>query len=175
MTSTNVPLPVLRNRRFWPTQVIENVGKAVVVVVADRHAHAVHLDVEAGAARDVGERAVAVVAVQAQRRSLALVARPVHAVDQQDVLPAVGVVVEKRAAGAERFRQQLAAVGAAVVPELQAGRGGDVDEPEARAAAAAAPSAASADAAVPRQRRAAMPLQEVAPVHGRFTRPLRIA
>ena len=69
VTSTNVPLPVLRNSRFCPTQVIEQIGKAVVVEVADRDAHAVHLDVEAGAARHVGERAVAVVAVQAERRS----------------------------------------------------------------------------------------------------------
>ena len=100
----------------------EEVGEAVVVEVADRDAHAVQLDVEAGGARDVGERAVAVVAIEAQRRALPLVPGPVHAVDEQDVLPAVGVVVEERAAGAERLGQQLAAVGAAVVAELQAGR-----------------------------------------------------
>ena len=47
---------------------------------------------------------------------------PVHAVDEQDVLPAVVVVVEERAAGAERLGQQLAAVGAVVVTERQPGR-----------------------------------------------------
>ena len=47
------------------------------------------------------------------------------------------VVVEERAAGAERFGQQLAAVGAAVVAELKAGRGGDVDQAEAGSAEAA--------------------------------------
>jgi hypothetical protein len=36
---------------------------AVVVVVGDGYAHRVHLDVEAAAGRDVGERAVAVVLV----------------------------------------------------------------------------------------------------------------
>ena len=71
VTSTNVPLPVFLNSRFWPTQVIEDVGKAVVVVVADGDAHAVHLDVEAGAAGDVGERAVAIVAIELQRAALA--------------------------------------------------------------------------------------------------------
>ena len=76
----------------------EEVGEAVVVEVADGDAHPVHLDVEPRRARDVGERAVAVVAVELQRRALALVAGPVHAVDQQDVLPAVGVVIEERAA-----------------------------------------------------------------------------
>ena len=76
----------------------KHVGEAVVVEVADGDAHAVQLDVEACGARDVGERAVPVVAIEAQRRSLLLVAGPVHAVDEQDVLPAVGVVVEERAA-----------------------------------------------------------------------------
>ena len=47
----------------------EDVGKAVVVVVADGDAHAVHLDVEAGAAGDIGERAVAIVAIELQRAS----------------------------------------------------------------------------------------------------------
>ena len=100
----------------------EQIGEAVVVVVADGDAHPIQLDVESRRPRDVGERTVPVVAKQAQRRSLALVTGPVHAVDQQDVLPAVGVVVEKRAARAERLRQQLAAVRAAVVRELQTGR-----------------------------------------------------
>ena len=42
----------------------ENVGKSVVVVVADGHAHAVHFDVEPGARRDVGEGTIAVVVVE---------------------------------------------------------------------------------------------------------------
>ena len=108
-------------------------------------------------------------------------ARPVHAVDEQDVLPAVGVVVEERAAGAQRFRQQLAAVRAAVVAELQAGRGGDVDE--AKAGPAAGPRAGAAERTLPAQRRgrtraepaAPSPRQEVAPVHGRLTRPCWMA
>ena len=57
------------------------------------------------------------------------------------------VVVEKGAAGAQRLGQKLAAVGAAVVLKLNAGRGGDVDEAEPgrdaeRRAAGAAQSAA---------------------------------
>ena len=76
----------------------ENVRKAVVVVIADGDAHAVHFNVETGAMGDVGESAVAIVAIEAQCGALALVLRPVHAVDQQDVQPAVRVVIEKRAA-----------------------------------------------------------------------------
>src|SRR5689334_117559 len=52
--------------------------------------------------------------------------RPVGAVDQQDVLPAITVVVEEGAPRAKRFRQQLAPVGTVVVAEHQSGGGGDV-------------------------------------------------
>ena len=75
----------------------ENVGKAVVVVIADGDAHAVHFNVETGAMGDVGEGAVAIIAIEAECGALAFVPRPVHAIDQQDVLPAVGVVIEERA------------------------------------------------------------------------------
>src|SRR5688572_12514979 len=52
--------------------------------------------------------------------------RPVGAVDQQDVLPAITVVVEEGAPRAKRLRQQLAPVGAVVVPEHESGGGCDV-------------------------------------------------
>ena len=60
----NVPLPVLRNRRFWPTR-DQDVGEAVIVVVADGDAHAIHVwDVESSSVRDIAESAVAIVAVE---------------------------------------------------------------------------------------------------------------
>ena len=96
----------------------ENVGETIIIVIADGHAHAVDLDVEAGASRHVRKRAVAVVPVEPQRGSLALVSGPVHAVHQQDVLPAIAVIIKERAARAQSLRQQLAAIGAAVVPKL---------------------------------------------------------
>ena len=60
----------------------------------------------------------------------AFVAGPVHAVDQQDVLPAVVIVIEERAAGAESFGEEFAAVGAGIVVEVDAGGGGDVYQAE---------------------------------------------
>ena len=69
---------------------------------------------------DVGESSVAIVAIEPQCVCLPLVAGPIHAVDQQNVLPAVVVVVEESAAGAECFRKKLAAVSAAVVLKLNA-------------------------------------------------------
>ena len=58
--------------------------------------------------------------------------RPIHAVDQQDVLPAIAVVIEKGATRAKRFRQQLSAVGAVVVLKLDACRGRHVNEPQSQ-------------------------------------------
>jgi len=99
----------------------EDVGKTIIVVIADGYSHAVELEVEASGARYVGEGAVAIIAVEAESDSLAFVTGPVHAVEKKDVLPAVVVVVEEGAARAERFREQFAAVGATVVTELDAG------------------------------------------------------
>ena len=72
---------------------------AVVVEVGRRRADAVQLDVEPGPARDVGERRRCPVAVQRRQRRRAsprtagFQALPV---DEQDVLPAVGVDVEEQ-------------------------------------------------------------------------------
>ena len=100
----------------------ENIGKAVVVVIADGHAHAVEFNVESGVRGHVGERAVAVVVIEPQRGALLFCGRASPApVDQQNVLPAVAVVVEKGAAGAESLRQKFAAVSSAVVLELNSG------------------------------------------------------
>ncbi len=55
----------------------ENVGEAVVVVIADGHAHAVEFNIEAGARGYIGEGAVAVVVVEAKRGAVLLVAGPV--------------------------------------------------------------------------------------------------
>src|SRR5205814_10183567 len=73
----------------------QDVGKAVVVIVSDRHAHAVHLDIQPGFTGDVGEGSITVVAIQGQRASPAFVGRPVHSVDEQNVLPAIAIEVEK--------------------------------------------------------------------------------
>ena len=57
-----------------------------------------------------------------------LVAGPIGAVDQQNVLPAVAIIVEKGAAGAESLRQKLAAESSAVVLELNSGGAGHIGE-----------------------------------------------
>ena len=85
-----------------------DVVPAVVVVVADGDAHAVHLDVEAAAGGHVRERAVLVVAIERVQRAPGP-GLPVLRVDQEDVGPAVVVRVEERDARAERLGQVLLA------------------------------------------------------------------
>ena len=152
---------------------MQQIGKPVVVEVADRDPHPVDFHVEAGGAGHVGERAVAVVAVQPERRPLPLVTGPVHAVDQQDVLPPVAVVVEEGATRAERFRQEGAAEAAVVVTERQPGRGGDVDQLEWRRRGPLRPRPIQRQRR--RQRCLRRAMQERAPVHGSLTRPFCIA
>ena len=74
-----------------------DVDVAVVVVVRGGHAQAVHLDGEPRLLRDIGERAVAIVAIERQARVVAAPAGPVMRVDEQDVLPAVAVDIQERA------------------------------------------------------------------------------
>ena len=55
---------------------------------------------------------------------------PVGTVDEEDILPAVGVVVEEGAAGAESLGQKFPTECAAIVAETQAGGGGDIGQAE---------------------------------------------
>src|ERR1019366_4062289 len=97
---------------------------AIVVVISDGNAHAIHLYVEAGAAGYIGKRAVTIVPIELQRARFSFVSRPVFmsrpfgAVHENNVLPTVIVVGEEGPAVAECSRQQLAAIGAASVPKM---------------------------------------------------------
>src|SRR5712664_2293505 len=104
----------------------ENVRKSVVVVVADSHTHAIHLDIQARASRYIRKRAVAIVPVKPERGAPAFVSGPVRSVDEKNVLPAIAIVIEKCATGTQRLGEERAAVNAIVVPELNACCGGHV-------------------------------------------------
>ena len=108
----------------------EDIGISVVVVVADSNAHAVELDIKAGSRGYIGEGAVAIVVKEAKRAAGFLVARPVRTIDEQNVLPAVAIIVEKGASGAESFRQELPAESAAIVLKMDTGLACDVRKAE---------------------------------------------
>src|SRR5882724_3407170 len=76
----------------------EDVGESVIVVVADCDSHAVHLDIKTGFVGNVDESPVAIIVVKTQCASYTFMSGPIGSVDQQDVLPAVSVVIKKRAA-----------------------------------------------------------------------------
>jgi hypothetical protein len=142
----------------------EQVWKPIVVEISGGHAHAVHLHIQSGAAGDIGERAVAVIAIEPKRAAPAFVAGPVHPIDEQDVLPAIVIVIEKRAAGAQSFRQEFGAERAAIVMELNAGAGSRIHQPELRPAALGRHRSASQQK-----------LSAAEAAHGSVTRPLRMA
>src|SRR5208283_4129074 len=154
----------------------ENVREAVVVIVADSHAHAVHLNVESGAGSNVGEGSVSVVVIQPQRGVPLLVAGPIHSVDEENVLPAVAVVIEEGTAGTHGFGKKFSSKGAAVMLELEAGARGYVHEAKAGGRPG---TALQAEGARGEQLGCACKPRHVAQkrsaIHGTFTSPARMA
>ena len=114
-----VPRPVLLKQPVLPHRRDIDIGKAIVIVVGDRNAQPVHLNGKPGALSHIGKRAVAIVPIKLHRAALPLVTRPVAAVHQQNVEPAVIIVIEKGAARPHGFGQKLRPVSAAVVVEIQ--------------------------------------------------------
>src|SRR5580704_14262311 len=111
-------LPAILEKPVLSNTCDQDVGKTVVVVIAHGDAHSIHLYIETDFVGYVGKSTVAVVVVEPKRGRLALVAGPVHAVNKENVLPAVAIVVEEGAARAERFGKKLASVRATVVLKL---------------------------------------------------------
>ncbi len=151
----------------------QDVRESIVVVISASDSHAVKFDVESGGAGNVRESSVAIVFVELQGRASALVAGPVHGVYEQDVRVAIRVVIEKSAAGAECFWKEFAAIGAAVVAEIDSSLLGNVFQEKRwlrRAGGARGPTWQKRRSAGGSEH-----VQERAPVHGRFTRPFRIA
>ncbi|HZS72548.1 MAG TPA: hypothetical protein VFA13_11985 [Candidatus Acidoferrum sp.] len=154
----------------------ENIGEAVVIVIADGDAHPIQLHVEAGRLRDISESAVAIVAIEAQSAALALVAGPVHAVDEQNVLPAVGVVIKKGATGAECLRKKFPAECPAIVAKIDAGARGDINQAESeREVRHCREEARRREQREGRGAREKIAAIQERPAHGKLTRPLRMA
>src|SRR5580698_4250051 len=105
-----------------------DVDFAIIVVVRCGASQAVYFDGEPGLAGNVGERSVFVVVVKGGKRVAGLVPRPVHRVDEKNVLPAVVVVVKKASAAAHGFRKIFFPESAGVVFEVNAGLRRDVGE-----------------------------------------------
>src|ERR1051326_3808007 len=154
----------------------QNVGKAVVVVIPYGNAHAVEFHIESSVRRDVGEGAVPVVVVEAKRGAILFVAGPVGAVDQQDVLPTIAIVIQKCAARPKGLRQVLAAEGAAVVLKLNSSGAGYVGETETGGSRGSCLRSEGMQMSQGRPRcESCHSPQEKPAIHGTFTSPARIA
>src|SRR5215471_6328927 len=98
-----------------------DVIKSVVVKVGNRAAQSIHLDRKPCVSGDVGEGAIFVVVIERRDGSYALPARPAHRVDQQNVLPAIVVIVDEGTTRTQGFREILFARRTAVMFELNSG------------------------------------------------------
>src|SRR6202142_1070430 len=98
---------------------------------------------------------------------------PIHAIDQQNVLPPVAVVIEKRAARAQRLGKKFPAVRAGVVPEVNPRRRGYVGKLKSQRRRRRTPNHRRTHHRRPSHR--ACPSQKRPAVHGMFTSPLRMA
>src|SRR3984957_3107680 len=105
-----------------------DIDVAVVVIVADGAPEAVHFNREACLARDIGESSVSIVVIEGREGFARLVPGPVHRINQQNILPAVIVVVEKAGAAAHGLGKIFLSERAAVVFEVNTGLGGYVGE-----------------------------------------------
>ena len=101
---------------------------------------------------------------------------PVHAVNQQNVLPTITVVIEKGASCAHRFREKFAAIGATVVQEADSGARGDIDQTKSGSSLGRRGCRPGISKAHARSRSQTPDPQEKRPaIHGRLTSPLRMA
>src|SRR5882762_9928103 len=99
----------------------EEVVEAVVVIVTDCYAHAIHFHIEVGFVGYVSECSIVIVVIKLRSGVLLLMTRPVHPIDQKNVGPAIAVVVDESDTRAERFRQEFLSERAIVVGEANAG------------------------------------------------------
>jgi len=95
---------------------------------------------------------------------------PIHGIDEQNVWPAIGIVVEEGTAGTKRFGEQLAAIGAAIVLKMDTGLRSDIRELKAQRACGQRKRKAGR-----KNSKTKRIFQEFPALHGRFTRPLRMA
>ncbi len=76
---------------------------AVVIVIRNRDSQSINLDIQTGARRDIGKRAVVIIAIE-RRMRLAPARRPILRVHEQNIQPPVAVGIEESAAGAHSLR-----------------------------------------------------------------------
>src|SRR5215468_5352365 len=94
---------------------------AIVVIIANRYAHAIEVDSQSGTGGHISECAVAIVVKELNRAAAGIgVSRPILTVDEENVWEAVVIVVNECAAGSQSFRQVFLAECAIVMNKANA-------------------------------------------------------
>src|SRR5262249_52710248 len=104
----------------------EQIVVAVVVVVAHRDSKPKHWNREPRFRSHVRERAIVVIAIQLQRGLSTGPARPVLAIDQQNVRPSVVVIINEGATRPQGFREIFFSERAVVVRKPDSSLRGDI-------------------------------------------------
>ena len=100
----------------------------IIVVVANGAAHPVHLALQPSLFGDIGESSVVIVVVERRIGCAVAVARPIHRVHEEDVLPTVIVIVNETHSAAHRLRKVLLSECSAIPLELNPSFGRDIGE-----------------------------------------------
>ena len=101
---------------------------SIVIVVGYCTSEAVHFHCKSSLPRHVGKCAVLIIMIERREGVAGLVSRPIHGIDQQNILPAVVVIVENTNAAAHGFRKIFLSESATVVFEVDTGLRGHIDE-----------------------------------------------
>src|SRR5438093_9159838 len=104
----------------------EQIIESIVVVIAHGDTEAKDWNCKSGFMRDVGERAVVIVVIELESRLRAGVCGPVLAIDEQNVGPAIVIVIQECASRPHGLGQVFLSEGGVVVGEADSGLGGDV-------------------------------------------------
>ena len=93
------PIALVLKKPVFPQAADINIRVCVVIVICDGDSHAVERHCESNRFCHIGERAISVVAIECHRLRFSCgVAWPIFAVDEEDILPAICVVIKEGAA-----------------------------------------------------------------------------
>jgi hypothetical protein len=104
----------------------ENIVEAVVVVIADSHAHSEKLNGKPRFRGYIRKCSVVIIVIERWMRNRPMMLRPVRPIHEKKILPAVAIVIDERDARPHRLRQILFPESPIIVREMNSGRSCDV-------------------------------------------------
>src|SRR5580704_1481301 len=106
----------------------EDIVEAVVVVITDGHAHSEKLNCKPGLRGHVRECSVVIIVIERRMRHRPMMLRPVRAIYEKKILPAVAIVIDERDARPHRLGKVFFPKSSIIVREMNSRRSRDVFE-----------------------------------------------